>query len=216
MWGGIVSVVSDLQICVLKFSSPLLCYSQASGARNYNSGIHFPFMSTADASVALFLMQSCSLALWVLHLVIIFTLTWGNVCWFVCLLVCLFGDLRPGITLRARGRKWRDSCKEWSQPTKITDHQVNGQWKAICMCRKKVSKGDVLFHWIWKTHQKLEGWENGLASRIKQKLYFWMSKDFSYYCFSKAKKFLKKNKCLTLQNALKVGKARENNEWKYT
>lgn len=39
-----------------------------------------------------------------------------------------------------------------------------------------------------------------------------MSKDFSYYCFSKDGKFLKKNKCLTLQNALKVAKARENSE----
>lgn len=39
-----------------------------------------------------------------------------------------------------------------------------------------------------------------------------MSKYFSYYCFSKDGKFLKKNKCVTLQNALKVTKARENNE----
>lgn len=54
---------------------------------------------------------------------------------------CLFPFLgiRLGITLKALGRKWRDSCKEWNQPTKITDPQVNGRWKAISMCRRNVS-----------------------------------------------------------------------------
>lgn len=122
----------------------------------------------------------------------------------------LFPGIRPGITLKALGRKWRDSCKEWNQPTRITDHQVNGQWKAISMCRRNVSKTDVPFNSIWKAQQQMQGWEDGLVSRTTQQLCVWMSADFCYGCFPNDLEVQKKSKCLTFQKALRVATVRWN------
>lgn len=87
------------------------------------------------SQMLLLVSNTVSLALFNSLFIGFLVLTWDNVG------VCLFPFLciRLEITLKALGRKWRDSCKEWNQPTKITDHQVNGQWKAISMCRRNVS-----------------------------------------------------------------------------
>lgn len=96
----------------------------------------FPFLSLVDASVGL---QYSVLGIINNHCFL--ELTWDNMVF--CLL--LFPGIRPGIISKALGKKWRDSCREWNQPTRITDRQVNGQWKAISMCRRNVSKTDIPF-----------------------------------------------------------------------